>query len=166
MRTGVAAVIASVALVPVLAMAQQPAPADSAAAARARAVTLLSPGAHVRVQLRGDGRVSGPLLRSGRDSLVLGQPEAPRAVALADVERLWERKHATLAGAIVVGTVAAVSTGGVMYLIGLLACSEGCPTGPGPGTWGLIGAVAGGITGAAIGGALGTLIPTWRRRFP
>jgi hypothetical protein len=151
-------------LVPSLAAAQQPVPADSAAAARERAVELLPPGAHVRVQLRGDGRVSGPLLSVRRDSLVLGLPEAPRAVALADVERLWERKHATVAGALVVGTIGAVSTGGMLYLITRIICWNGCS--PSPGTMGLIGAVAGGLGGAAIGGALGTLIPTWRRRFP
>jgi len=151
-------------LVPMLAAAQQPAPADSAAAARERAVTLLAPGAHVRVQLRGGGRASGSLLSVRRDSLVLGPPEAPRAVALADVERLWERKHASVAGAIVVGAIGAVSAGGTLYLIWSIICWNGCH--PGAGTMGLIGAVAGGLGGAAIGGALGTLIPTWRRRFP
>jgi hypothetical protein len=164
MRARLVAVSAGFALIPLLAAAQQPAPADSAAAARAAAVAALRPGAQIRLQLRGDGRVSGPLLGAGRDSLALGLPAAPRAVALADVERLWERKHASVTGAIVVGTIGAVSTGGLLYLITSIICWNGCS--PSPGTMGLVGAAAGGIGGAVIGGALGALIPTWRRRFP
>lgn len=117
------------------------------------------------VRLRGRGvEATGRLLALTAGVATLQTETGNRTAALASVDSIWVRGHATRTGAIVGAAVGSVLFGAFVAAVAAGLCETDCDN------EGLKGAVVGGVLGAAGGGLLGAgigiLIPKWRLRFP
>jgi len=127
-----------------------------------RAAQSIPAGQRVRVELFGGRRLVGEFQAVGPNGIEIADSLERRQMALADVTRLWQRKRAIGAGA-VVGSVVGAGVGGFFGLLVAGLCDSGdCPSYPG-------GIVVGGLIGAGLGagagGIVGAAIPRWSLRY-
>lgn len=122
-----------------------------------RAAASLRAGTLIMAELQGLDRARGLLQGAGLNGIEIADASGARVLPLADVSRLWQRKRAVGAGAVVGGVIGA-GTGVFFGLIATALCEYDCAsTGSGIAIGGLLGAAFGAGTGAVIGAA----IPRW-----
>lgn len=135
---------------------------DPDTAALRRAAAAIPPGQRVRVELLGGPRLIGDFQGVGPAGIEISDSLERRRIALADVSRMWQRKRAIGAGAVVGGIVGA-GVGGFFGLLVSALCESGdCPSYP-QGI--VVGGLIGGGLGAGAGGIVGAAIPRWSLRY-
>ncbi len=89
---------------------------------------------------------------------------APRTIRLENVQAVWERGHATKAGALV-GAVLVGAAGALLGWVGDQLACDGVAVCQRHGyVWYGLGLGAG--AGAGMGALVGSAIPAWEKRYP
>lgn len=115
----------------------------------------------IRVETSGGARVSGRLVGVGGGTVRLVSDGDTAAVASDVVQRVWRRRRATVAGAVVGGAIGI----GVGIFYGLLAAAVS-ETGDSPAGYAAVGGLVVGAGGALVGAAVGAAIPRWSTIYP
>ena len=161
--------MSSAALV-VLAALAPGAGAQAPDSARRAALASLRPSTVLRVRIEPGGQFYGRLmgLSSGLDTLLLSAPapQAPRAVAVGNIQTLWSQRGTRAERFGLVGAVGGgLAAGYLVYALGDDPDSGGSSRGCGSCRFGA-GALAGVVVGFLGGAAIGALQPVWVQRYP
>lgn len=168
----VVALVAVSALIPGGARAQGrdslSSPPPSGAAAQMEALARLQPDNTVRVHVLGHGWLSGVVVRSHADSLVLSSDDHDRVVPTAAIDSALVRHgHAGMGAGLgaLVGMIVGVSVGGCEGPPATSLGQAAAEIGPQM-QCGLGHMMAGFAVGALVGAALGAAVPSWEPRVP
>ena len=112
-----------------------------------RAIDAIPPNTLLRIETTGIH--TGPLLSKSADTVLLGESDGPKRLAIADIRTVAESRRNVKRGAIVGGIIGGIGFGAIGLLSGGAICkTSDCKTTH------LGGLVAGGLLGL-IGGSLG-----------
>lgn len=125
----------------------------------------LRPGAHLRISMAGD-LVTGRFASVTPSTLTLATDSGQRAIPLANITTVWERKRQGARGALIGGVIGAAAFTGFIHLIVSALCesTEGCAADHRR-AWGY-GIAIGGAGGGLVGAGIGSLFTRWEQRAP
>jgi len=126
--------------------------------------TSIPPGVTARVSIARQRR-EGRVLRVTTDSLWLADGTDEFSVTLSNIDSVWTLHRLTRRGALVGGSLGAVTLAGLATLLGVGLCeSDNCGTEIAG--FAFKAAIVGGTGGGLLGAALGSLVREWRRVAP
>jgi hypothetical protein len=131
-----------------------------AAQVTAEPLGTLRPGAHLRISLAGD-LVKGRFASVTPSTLTLATDSGQRAIPLANITTVWERKRHGARGALIGGVIGAAAFTGFIHLMVSALCDsgDGCARDHRR-AWGY-GIVLGGAGGGLLGAGIGSMFTRW-----
>jgi hypothetical protein len=153
------------ALVAVLIAALVSAPTLVSAQVSAEPLTTIRAGTRLRIATAGE-MVQGRLESVTPTLLTITADSGSRAIPLANITTVWERKRHGARGALIGGVIGAAAFTGFLHVIVSALCdsTDGCPRDHRR-AWGY-GIVLGGVGGGLIGAGVGSLFTRWEQRAP
>ncbi len=120
---------------------------------------------HVRIAIRGKGRLEASALSQRGDSVFLAKGDVRHAIGITDVDSVWAQKGSA---ALLLGAIAATPCVIFGMMVGNFLAND--PDGNQGGMTGPVGALIGGVIGGApcglLGGAVGSFFRRWRLEYP